>query len=91
MRRLLCTRRHVPLDVSDEYLLAWADVTRAVESAGGRAWLFRAAGHEDRFMEFVEWEDSVAPPHEQEEAAGAIAQLATFAPAAGAEEWEEAT
>lgn len=90
-RRLLCTRRVVPLDRSDDYLLAWLATRRAADGAGMRAWLFRGAGHEDHFMEFLEWEDRGAAPLEDEAVRAALAQLDSFGTPVGREEWEEAT
>lgn len=88
-RRLVTTRRHVPLDRSDEYLDAWAAVQRAVESAGGRAWIFRGAAHEDQFIEFIEWSsDDVL--YESPAVAAARAHLASYAVAGLTEEWEDA-
>jgi hypothetical protein len=90
MARLRTARRHVPLDRGDDYMLAWAAARRAVEAAGGRAWLFHGAGHEDQFMEFIEWDDATTTsPLLDSDAAAAIAQLDAFAPASQAEEWEE--
>jgi hypothetical protein len=89
MRRLLCTRRRVPLDVADDYLIAWAYLRSQVEAAGGRAWIFRGAGHEDRFIEFIEWDDTTARPLEVDAVNDARAQLERFAPASSPEEWEE--
>ena len=90
MRRLRTTRRHVPLDRSDEYLSAWQTVRSAVELAGGRAWLFRGAGHEDQFVEFMEWTDDSAPPADDDIVAAAAAHLDVFAAPRTTEEWEEA-
>jgi hypothetical protein len=90
MRRLRATRRHVPLDMSDDYLLAWHAAQRAVEAAAGRAWIFRRAGHEDQFLEFIEWSDSADSPLENGDVAAAVAQLDAFG-AASADEWEQAT
>ncbi len=53
-RRLLATRRVVPLDRSEEYDEHWVRVRDAVEAAGGRAWRFRAARRQDQYMEFIE-------------------------------------
>jgi hypothetical protein len=89
-RRLLTTRRHVPLDRVDEYLAAWDDVRHAVEAAGGRAWIFRGSAHEDQFIEFVEWAEGSAPPHEGDGTAAARAQLDVYAVAGQTEEWEDA-
>lgn len=90
MRRLLTTRRHVALDRADEYLDAWETVRLAVERAGGRAWIFRGAAHEDQFMEFIEWSDDAAAPHEDATVAATRAQLDAFAVAGVTEEWEDA-
>jgi hypothetical protein len=90
MRRLVSTRRHVPLDVAEEYMLAWLAVGRAVTAAGGRAWLFRGSRHEDQFLEFIEW-SGAAEPLRDADVMSAVAQLGAFAAAAAEEEWEEAT
>jgi hypothetical protein len=89
MRRLLITRRHVALDRADDYLLAWETVRLAVERAGGRAWIFRRAEHEDQFMEFMEWSDDDASPHTNKTVAAARWELDAFA-AGLTEEWEDA-
>lgn len=60
MRKLLVTRRTVPLDRSDEYMETWQLVARAAEALPGRAWLFRRAGHDDQYVEFIEWQDDPA-------------------------------
>jgi hypothetical protein len=92
-RNLLCTRRVVPLDLLDDYLARWRDVTRAAQAAGARAWLFRRTGHDDHFQEFLEWESgavgavSVA---DEPALAGARAALAELAGAGDDSEWEEA-
>lgn len=91
MRRLLSTRRQVPLDRLDGYSAAWLATRDAVVAAGGRAWLFRGVGHDDRFMEFVEWDAAAGEPLDDEEVRTAVARLETFAPAADMGEWEEAT
>ncbi|MEX0907196.1 MAG: hypothetical protein WD054_02615 [Gemmatimonadota bacterium] len=88
-RRLYMSRRHVPLDRSDEYLLAWAAARRAVESAGAHAWIFRGAEHEDRFIEFVEWAGDGASPLDDSAVAAALDLLDAFAMATHSEEWEE--
>lgn len=89
MRRLLVTRRHVALDRADDYLTAWADVSAAVSSAGGRAWIFQGAAHEDQFLEFIEWSAETPDVPERDDVAAAIAQLDTYAAAKHADEWEE--
>ena len=88
-RRLVTTRRHVALDRSDEYLDAWAAVRSAVEAAGGHAWIFRGAAHEDQFIEFIEW-SSDNTLHESDPVARARALLDTYAVPGATEEWEAA-
>jgi hypothetical protein len=83
MRRLLVIRRTVPLDRSEEYSAAWQRLAAAAALLAGRAWLFRRAGHEDRFVEFLEWHADSSLP-EQTEVAEALRDLAEIA--AGAEE-----
>lgn len=90
MQRLLTTRRHLPLDRADDYLAAWEAVRQAVESAGGRAWLFRGAAHEDQFIEFIEWSDVDGAPLDDERVVVARSQLDMFAIAGSTEEWEDA-
>jgi hypothetical protein len=91
MRRLLCTRRQVPLDRADDYLLAWTEARLLAESAGGRAWIFRGVDHEDHFLEFLEWDDGNAAPLQRADLADALASLRAFAPALTSDEWEEAS
>lgn len=90
MRRLLSTRRHVPLDRADDYITAWDAVRSAVELSGGRAWIFQGAGHEDQFLEFIEWPDDAAAPTGDAAVADAVARLEEFAAASASDEWEEA-
>ena len=89
-RRLLTTRRHVPLDRADEYLAAWDRVRQAVENAGARAWIFRGTAHEDQFIEFIEWRGESDGPHENETVAAARTDLDAFAAAGAVEQWEDA-
>jgi hypothetical protein len=86
MRRLLTTRRHVPLDRADDYLAAWTSARREVETLGARAWVFRRAGHDDQFIEFIEWSGESAP-HESAEVETARSALDAFAPGT-TYEWE---
>jgi hypothetical protein len=88
MRRILITRRTVPLDRSDEYLAAWQQLAAAAALRAGHAWLFRRSGHEDRFVEFLEWVGPAALP-EQPEIADALRELDEIA-AGTLEELEEA-
>lgn len=60
MRKLLVTRRTVPLDRSEEYAEAWLLVVRAAAALPGRAWRFHRTGHDDQYVEFVEWQDDAA-------------------------------
>lgn len=90
IRRLLTTRRHVPLDRAEEYLASWEKLRRVVDEAGGRAWIFRGAAHEDQFIEFIEWSNGSPALHEQGDVAAARAQLDTYATAGMTEEWEDA-
>ena len=90
MRRLLTTRRHLPLDRSDDYLAAWDSVQQAVAGTGGHAWLFRGTDHEDQFLEFIEWSGDGAAPHEDAAVAEARTRLDAFAGGA-VEEWEDAS
>lgn len=90
MRNLLITRRTVPLDRLEEYAEAWAAVAGAAAAQGGRAWLFRGAGHEDRFIEFVEW--TGAPEFLAAPAlVAACRELDACAAATESGAWEEAT
>jgi hypothetical protein len=59
MRRLLCTDRVLPPDRVDEYLALWARLRNVAVEAGMRAWLFRADGRADHFLEFIEWDAAV--------------------------------
>jgi hypothetical protein len=92
MKRILSTRRLIPLDRLDDYLLDWERVRAAVESAGGRAWLFRGARHQDQFIEFVEWGEEVGdtPLPERADVAPARLQLDEAYGRGHADDWEEA-
>ena len=90
MRRLLCTRRHIPLDRLEDYLSGWQRVRSAAEEVGARAWLFRRAGHQDQFMEFIEWTDeAVLVPDEKNVAEARLHLDQTFG-AGHVDDWEEA-
>lgn len=89
-RRLLCTRRQIPLDRLDEYLTAWNAVRAAAEAAGGRAWMFRGAAHQDHFIEFLEWGDGEEEPlPERSDVPGELRNLADRFGAGHGDEWEE--
>jgi hypothetical protein len=90
MRRLACTRRRMALDIADDYLLAWARLRSVVENAGGHAWIFRGAEHEDQFLEFIEWDDAKADPLMDDGVNAARVALDSYAAALGSDEWEEA-
>lgn len=91
-RLLLSTRRQVPLDQLDDYSACWQVVEGAVAAAGGRAWLFRGARHQDVFIEFVEWssDDTSIPLPEQPEIVAARAELDELVGPGHDDEWEEA-
>jgi hypothetical protein len=90
MRSLLCTRRVVPLDLLDDYLARWRDVTQAAQAAGARAWLFRRTGHDDHFQEFLEWDgDDAGAAADEPALAGARAALEELVGAGDDTEWEE--
>jgi len=89
MRRLAITRRQVPLDIVDDYLAMWDALRERVITAGGRAWIFRGSGHQDRFIEFIEWSDEIAAPLSLESVADAAAELDMFAVPTSTDEWEE--
>lgn len=55
VRRLLSTRRLVPLYELDEYLAGWNRLRAVFTAAGGHAWLFRASHRQDQFLEFLEY------------------------------------
>lgn len=90
MRHLFITHRHVPLDLADDYLLAWTALRSATEAVGGRAWVFQGATHEDRFLEFIEWSDP-GEPLDDATVTAALTQLERFGPATESAEWDEAT
>jgi hypothetical protein len=60
MRKLLVTHRTVPLDRSEEYAAAWQQLAAAAALRAAQAWRFCRAGHQDRFVEFLEWRGPVA-------------------------------
>jgi hypothetical protein len=85
----------VPLDALDQYGSAWSRLAAAVTDAGGRAWLFRGAAHQDQFLEFIEWSGPEADGEE-----GGLPESASIASLrdrldrrfghAHLDEWEEA-
>lgn len=87
---LLTTRRTIPLDRLDDYLVGWQRIRTAVEAAGGRAWLYRGTTRQDHFIEFVEWDDASAPalPDRDDIASARLDLDQTFGPGI-AETWEE--
>ncbi|HEX7089288.1 MAG TPA: hypothetical protein VF192_04090 [Longimicrobiales bacterium] len=86
-RRLLSTRRVIPLDRLDEYLGLWKEVQRAATQAGARAWLFRAREREDHLVEFIEFGDAPGAL-ESEDLARSRAVLDDTFGAGQSEEWE---
>ena len=91
MRHVLATRRIVPLDRVDEYTAGWRTVQSAVKSAGGNAWLFRSEGHDDHFMEFLEWRDEIGTLLDRDEVVRTREALDDEFGEGRAEAWEEAT
>jgi len=93
-RLLLISRRVVPLDALEDYASRWARVVAAVDAAGGRAWLFRGARHQDHFLEFIEWKAGVEPAGvalpERADIETARGELDARFGAASGDEWEEA-
>lgn len=87
--RLFVTRRTVPLDRIDVYLELWARLKTAAEGLGCRAWLFRAAAREDRFLEFLE-EPAGGPALDDATISDARAELRDRFPPEADDEWTEA-
>lgn len=52
--RLISIRRTVVAEHADDYRTAWARLRDAIVEAGGKAWLFHAAGHAEDHLEFLE-------------------------------------
>lgn len=90
MRQLRGTRRLVPLYDLDEYLAGWRRLQSAFTTAGGRAWIFRAANREDQFLEFLEARDLTGLLAQPEIAAALEALEVSFGEGAF-DEWEEVT
>lgn len=88
MRRLLVTRRTVPLDRLDDYLATWARLRADVQARGGAAWLFRGDGHDDRFLEFLEWSGDTAVAA-ADDVRAALDELDETASAAHQDTWNE--
>ena len=57
MRRLMSTRRRIPLDRTEDYAALWSAVRDAAEAVGVHAWRFRAKDRDDIYMEFLEASD----------------------------------
>jgi hypothetical protein len=89
-RRLLATRRLIPLDRLEDYHAGWETLQTAAVAAGARAWIFRRVDHQDQFIEFLEWQEDGAPAlPELPDVADALRDLdAAFGPG-HADEWEE--
>jgi hypothetical protein len=86
-RRLSTIRRHVALDRVDEYMVAWHALRAVASLVGAKAWLFRGAGHEDHFIEFLEWTSGELL--DDPAIADALAALDAYAHGT-VEEWEQA-
>lgn len=89
MKQLLITRRTVPLDRLEEYAEIWASVCTAAAAHACRAWLFRRSGHEDRFIEFVEWTGE-SPLDEDGALLAALRELDGCGAPQDGDTWEEA-
>lgn len=89
MRHVLATRRTVPLDRLEDYREAWERVLAAAAAHGVNAWLFRGAGRQDSFMEFLEWDGSEAVGWPAEDVAAACALLDEEFTGAHSDSWEE--
>jgi len=89
-RKLVVTRRNVPLDRVEDYHAAWRRVRDAVHEAGGRAWVFRGADRIDHFLEFIESREMDSLMVEQVVVAARDELDALFAPR-DLEAWDEAT
>ncbi|HSJ13874.1 MAG TPA: hypothetical protein VK939_05635 [Longimicrobiales bacterium] len=89
MRSLLITRRTVPLDRLDEYTETWAAFCAAAAAHGCRTWMFRRSGHEDRFVEFLEWTGE--SPLESDDVSAALLELDGCGAPQDADLWEEAS
>lgn len=89
-RQLLTSRRTIPLDRVDDYLLGWQKVRTAAEAAGAHAWLYRGTRRQDHFIEFLEWDDETEPAlPEHNDVASARTELDdTFGPGI-VDNWEE--
>jgi hypothetical protein len=89
-RRLLATRRLIPLDRLDDYYAGWDALAGAVRAAGGRAWIFRRVDHQDQFIEFLEWQDGGVPAlPDVGDVADARRDLDAAFGSGHADEWEE--
>jgi hypothetical protein len=77
MRRLRITRRRIPLDCLETYEVAWRRVRATTPAAGVRAWLFRRAGRDDAFIEFLEWNGAPELDGAIEEAVSALEEVAS--------------
>ena len=63
----------------DEYREAWERVRSRMIQLGGRAWMFRAADHSGRNIEFLEWsQEADASPLDDRLLADAIDDLDSF-------------
>jgi hypothetical protein len=89
MRRLHATRRLIPLDRLDDYLVGWSRLREAAAAQGGRAWMFRGAAHQDQFIEFLEWSDEGEPLPERPGVVDARRALGESFSAGQVDEWEE--
>jgi hypothetical protein len=89
-RRLLATRRLIPLDRLEDYHAGWQALESAARAAGARAWMFRRVDHQDQFIEFLEWQDGGSTSLLDVQAVAAARHDLDAAFGSGhADEWEE--
>jgi hypothetical protein len=91
MRRLISTRRVIPRDRAQLYLSAWQMLRDAVKTLGANAWIFRGAGDNGSYIEFIEWSSGNVEPMTTGAVKAADARIAEIATSSHRDEWEEAT
>jgi hypothetical protein len=88
-RWLLSMERPVPLDRRDLYDHLWQRLLRQADAAGLHAWRFRAAGRQDRFLEFLEAAHATAL--DDPAIAATLGVIQQQAGVAESRRWEEVT
>ena len=87
-RRLLSTRREIPLQDRDRYDLAWAALERAATALAAHAWRFRSSIYPSGYLEFLEFAAG-SDPRDDPSVSGPLAALDEIAPGE-VESWDEA-